>query len=186
MYKWLKNRNRDPDMLPDAKTSAKMRTLIRPMAMGIGRQVLWDSPSFPGEAAGWAAPASKSWKPVLHYILRCLAETFTDAWILLMLPLNPLETASWCPDRGVLQHFWEVSGQLWKSESMFQDVMNITDWDCGTRLGVWHQARWGQLLKDVILGRVGTILSRGLFHLPSWCLPCSHSGGHFYLVITGF
>lgn len=52
----------DPDVLPVAKTPTKMRTSLDPQQWELAGK--WRgpsaSPSFPGEASEWAAPASKS------------------------------------------------------------------------------------------------------------------------------
>lgn len=89
--------------------------------MGIGRQVAWDSPSFPAEASRWAAPASKSWKPVLHHIW--------DIWQRLsQMPESYLCYPKYfgypilMPLQGDLQQLWELSGQPWNSELLFQDA----------------------------------------------------------------
>lgn len=158
-------------MFPVAKTSTKTWTLIRPMTMGIGRQVTWDSPSFPVKLLdGQHQPQraanmfSITFGDVGQKLSQmpesypCCPKSFT--WPILM------------PLQRVLQHFWELSGQLWKSESVFQDV----SWALLTRTVepglVSHTQHSGaSSWKNVILDRLGTILSQGLFHLPADVCP---------------
>lgn len=101
--KWFKNGSWDSDKLPDARTSRKIRTLIRPMTIWMGRHIACDRPLFTEKAFGRAIPASKSWKHVLHNILRCLV-IFTDAQVLFMLPK--------CLGNLSLMPCWECSASL--------------------------------------------------------------------------
>lgn len=104
----------------------------------------------------------------------------------LSVALNPLAGLSWCPSR----EFCSTFGNSQAGSGSLSQCFRMCHTHCWP--GLWDLA-WcpipstmGLALEKCYFRQTWNYFVSRAVPSPRWCLPCSHSVGCFYLVITGF